>query len=73
MMGDGNRLELASGSIINGHILSIGRNTLALNSADGKPATTAMTGNLYLGPYDTYEVRITPRPPTVSTSTARPN
>ena len=60
MMGDGNRLELASGSIINGHILSIGRNTLALNSADGKPATTAMTGNLYLGPYDTYEVRITP-------------
>ena len=43
-----------------GHILSTGRNTLALNSADGKPTTASMTGDLYLGPGDTFEVRATP-------------
>ena len=39
---------------------STGRNTLALNSADGKPTTASMTGDLYLGPGDTFEVRATP-------------
>ncbi|AUT45802.1 autotransporter outer membrane beta-barrel domain-containing protein [Achromobacter sp. AONIH1] len=60
LTGDGNRLELANGSSIMGHILSTGRNTLALNSADGKPTTASMTGDLYLGPGDTFEVRATP-------------
>ena len=71
LTGDGNRLELANGSSIMGHILSTGRNTLALNSADGKPTTASMTGDLYLGPGDTFEVRATPPPPTASMSTAR--
>ena len=60
LTGDGNRLELANGSSTMGHILSTGRNTLALNSPDGKPTTASMTGDLYLGPGDTFEVRATP-------------
>lgn len=60
LTGDGNRLELANGSNITGYVLSTGRNTLALNSADGKPTTASMTGDLYLGPGDTFEVRATP-------------
>ena len=50
LTGDGNRLELANGSSTMGHILSTGRNTLALNSPDGKPTTASMTGDLAWGP-----------------------
>ncbi|MBR8657083.1 hypothetical protein KDH83_27575, partial [Achromobacter sp. Marseille-Q0513] len=60
LLGNGNRLELTNSSQTIGSVSSFGHNTLALNSPDGKPATATITGNLFLSPTSTYEVRATP-------------
>lgn len=57
MQGDGNRLELWSSSDTAGDVISIGRNTLAVGSANGQPASARITGRLILSPTSTYEVR----------------
>ncbi len=59
MQGDGNRLELWSGSNTIGDVRSLGRNTLALGSADGAPSAAVIDGNLSLSATSTYETRVT--------------
>ncbi|WP_304413253.1 autotransporter outer membrane beta-barrel domain-containing protein [Achromobacter sp. DH1f] len=59
LQGNGNRLELWNGSNTIGDVRSLGRNTLALGSADGAPVTAVIDGNVSLSAASTYETRVT--------------